>query len=385
MVQLALIVDDSKTARLLLRKMLERHHIPVAMVESGEEALEYLLTNTPDMIFMDHMMPGMDGFAAVKAIKSDPEKSSIPIIMHTTKQGDIYVGQARALGAIDILAKPASDQDLISVLGRVKRAAVQDRSAADFIATVPSMPTVSIDSALELGNNPVAASTSTSGDNAGLADTVASFDRQNTQHTFLGTVRQWLVVVIWLVPSLWLLNLYFTQQQALQGFQQQQVALFKSVEWLLNKQSAYDYGELPMAGARLELLKALIPKLELAGFKGVVRLEGHTGDFCLSQIPLDDGSEMLMLPRPELPMTDCDVIGVSKTRARALSIEQSSAFLKFLQSLKSQSTDIRVELAAYGDSAPRLSYPDNIEGVTTGDWNAIALDNNRVQYVLIAE
>ena len=84
-------------------------------------------------------------------------------------------------------------------------------------------------------------------------------------------------------------------------------------------------------------------------------------------------------------MTACDVIGVSKTRAQALSIEPSSAFLNFQQSLESQDADIRVELAAYGDSTPRLSYPDNIEGVTTGDWNAIALDNNRVQYVLIAE
>jgi CheY-like chemotaxis protein len=73
-VQLALIVDDSKTARLMLHRMLDKLHIPTAMVESGEEALEYLKNNRPDVIFMDHMMPGMDGFEAVKAIKSDPEK-----------------------------------------------------------------------------------------------------------------------------------------------------------------------------------------------------------------------------------------------------------------------------------------------------------------------
>ena len=116
----ALIVDDSKTSRVVLRKMLAKIGIDVDMVESGEEALEYLNDNHPSMIFMDHMMPGMDGFATVKAIKADTEKATIPIVMHTTKQGDIYVGQARALGAVDILTKPASSKELQRVLDQVE-------------------------------------------------------------------------------------------------------------------------------------------------------------------------------------------------------------------------------------------------------------------------
>jgi CheY-like chemotaxis protein len=384
LVKLALIVDDSKSARLLLRKKLQRHHIPVEMVESGEETLEYLKTNTPDVIFMDHMMPGMDGFAAVKAIKSNPLKSFIPIIMHTTKQGDIYVGQARALGAMAILPKPASDQDLVLVLNQVKVATEQNGTVTGSIEALSSASKVDINS---LSNTSISSALPpSSADSAILVDRSSStLVLENDQPPFLGTFRQWMVAVIWLLPSLWLLNLYFTQQQALQVSEQRQAAFVKSIEWLLNQRQSYDYGELPMAGERLEMLEALLPKLKQSGFKGVIRLEGHTGDFCLSQVVAADGSEVLMLPDPALPMTACDLIGFSKSKAQALSIGQSPAFLNFQQSLKLQDANIRVELAAYGDSTPRLPYPNSIEGVTTGDWNAIALDNNRILYVLISE
>ena len=54
---LALVVDDSKSARLVLKRMLERHALHVDTVESAAEALDYLLHNRPDVIFMDYMMP----------------------------------------------------------------------------------------------------------------------------------------------------------------------------------------------------------------------------------------------------------------------------------------------------------------------------------------
>ncbi|UCE77836.1 MAG: response regulator, partial [Gammaproteobacteria bacterium] len=57
----ALVVDDSKSARLVLRRMLEKHGIAVETVESARAALDFLGNQRPDVIFMDHMMPGMDG------------------------------------------------------------------------------------------------------------------------------------------------------------------------------------------------------------------------------------------------------------------------------------------------------------------------------------
>lgn len=100
-----LIVDDSKTAQVRLRKMLERFDLEVDTVLSAEEALGYLSYRQPAVIFLDHHMEGMDGLEALKIIKSNPGTALIPVIMYTSEQGDVYVGQARALGAIDILGK----------------------------------------------------------------------------------------------------------------------------------------------------------------------------------------------------------------------------------------------------------------------------------------
>ena len=74
----ALIVDDSKSARVVLKKLLETHELSVDTVESAELALDYLTEHRPDVIFMDHLMPGMDGFEAVSAIKRNPTTATIP-------------------------------------------------------------------------------------------------------------------------------------------------------------------------------------------------------------------------------------------------------------------------------------------------------------------
>ena len=65
-----------------------------------EQALDYLTHQQPDVIFMDHLMPGMDGFQAVQAIKNNPRTATIPIMMYTSQEGELYLSQARALGAI---------------------------------------------------------------------------------------------------------------------------------------------------------------------------------------------------------------------------------------------------------------------------------------------
>jgi CheY-like chemotaxis protein len=98
----ALIVDDSKSARLLLARVLEKYEIDVDSAESAEAAIEHLGSNRPDVIFMDHLMPGMDGLQAVQAIKNNPRTGTIPIMMYTSQEGELYLGQARALGALEV-------------------------------------------------------------------------------------------------------------------------------------------------------------------------------------------------------------------------------------------------------------------------------------------
>ncbi len=112
----ALVVDDSRSARLVLRRMLEKYGLAVDTVESAGLALDFLTRNRPDVIFMDHMMPGMDGFEAVRAIKNNPATATIPVMMYTSKGGDLYLGQARALGAVGVLPKTVAPAELFSSL-----------------------------------------------------------------------------------------------------------------------------------------------------------------------------------------------------------------------------------------------------------------------------
>lgn len=112
----ALIVDDSRSARVILSRMLEQHGLAVDTAESAEQALEFLQQHRPDVIFMDHLMPGMDGFQAVQAIKSDPQTATIPLMMYTSQEGEVYVSQARALGAVGVLPKTVRPVDVSRVL-----------------------------------------------------------------------------------------------------------------------------------------------------------------------------------------------------------------------------------------------------------------------------
>src|ERR1700759_4637836 len=108
----ALIVDDSKSARLFLARMLEKYELDVDNAENAEAAIEYLASHRPDVIFMDHLMPGMDGFQAVQAIKNNPLTATIPIMMYTSQEGELYLSQARALGALGVLPKQTKHTDV---------------------------------------------------------------------------------------------------------------------------------------------------------------------------------------------------------------------------------------------------------------------------------
>ena len=131
----ALIVDDSKTARLFLARALEKYDIDVDSAESAEAAIQYLSSNRPDVIFMDHLMPGMDGFQAVQAIKNDARFATIPIMMYTSQEGELYLGQARALGAVGVLPKQIKPTDVSKVLFQLHL--VPDRRSSEQSSFTP--------------------------------------------------------------------------------------------------------------------------------------------------------------------------------------------------------------------------------------------------------
>lgn len=113
----ALLVDDSKVARFALSKILEHRDMEVNMASSAEEALDFLSKNTlPDVIFMDHLMPGMNGVEAAKAIKSNPDTAGIPIIMCTSKKSSSFTDEAKNFGIYSILSKPPQSEGLSLML-----------------------------------------------------------------------------------------------------------------------------------------------------------------------------------------------------------------------------------------------------------------------------
>ncbi|MDX1453590.1 MAG: response regulator [Oleiphilaceae bacterium] len=107
----AMLVDDSKVARFALSKLLEKLNLQVKMAGSAEEALDALRGGEkPDVIFMDHLMPGMNGVEATKEIKMNPETSEIPVIMCTSKKSEEFNDDAMNYGIYGVLTKPAEAQ-----------------------------------------------------------------------------------------------------------------------------------------------------------------------------------------------------------------------------------------------------------------------------------
>lgn len=113
----ALVVDDSKVGRLTMTKKLEALGIQVQLAESGQEALDHLERTRPDMIFMDHQMPGMDGFETTRRIKSSHATRHIPVIVISGNEGPDFLRQAREAGALDAIVKPPATEALEQIIG----------------------------------------------------------------------------------------------------------------------------------------------------------------------------------------------------------------------------------------------------------------------------
>lgn len=115
-VKSALVVDDSKSARFALRRYLEGHQYKVETAEGAEEAFRFLKSNRPDVIFLDHIMPGIDGFDALRTLKADAGLTSIPVVICSSNEGPDFNNQARNSGASGVLQKPPNPEQLTRIL-----------------------------------------------------------------------------------------------------------------------------------------------------------------------------------------------------------------------------------------------------------------------------
>jgi signal transduction histidine kinase/CheY-like chemotaxis protein len=114
-----LVVDDEEPVRDLMQRFLVKEGFRVVTAPGGEEGLRLARELKPDAITLDVMMPGMDGWAVLAALKADPETADIPVVMVTIVD-DKNMGYA--LGATDYLTKPVDRNRLLAILERYRRA-----------------------------------------------------------------------------------------------------------------------------------------------------------------------------------------------------------------------------------------------------------------------
>ena len=432
----ALIVDDSKTARVVLKQILETHALDVDTAESAETALEYLNDHRPDVIFMDHLMPGMDGFQAVAAIKKNPETATIPIMMYTSQKGEVYVGQARALGAVGVLPKQVEAVEVSNVLRSLRvidDADDQPSAAEERPATGEELPDLAaldhdlramiqdlFDEQRAILRRDLLDSYETIASRVAdqirepetnTSENAADSDSRTIPGVIQAAVAALVVVVIvfgwlyWQREQGWqearrqnaaLVQALETQQaieaqsvietqRRLDSFQQSIGSTFLSaldaVEWGINQDAQYAYNEMPLSDIRLEQFEEATAKLMNLGFSGEVRIETHIGEFCL----VDGGPAGLQPASGSVSATQCDQVGPDASESLEAGAQQSVAFANFINVTQEQTQgSIRYNVVSMGTSAPLLGYPALTE-ITAQEWNEIAAANNRIEVNLIPE
>jgi len=112
-VALILIVDDSPTDVHVMQQALEKGGFSTAAAADGDEAIRKARELRPDLILMDIVMPGLNGFQATRELSSDPQTRSIPVIMVTSKAQESDRVWGLRQGAVDYLVKPVSAEQRV--------------------------------------------------------------------------------------------------------------------------------------------------------------------------------------------------------------------------------------------------------------------------------
>ena len=113
-VKKVLVVDDSPTERHVLVELLTRNGNQVITAESGEEGIEKAKSELPDLVLMDVVMPGLNGYQATRTLTRDETTKHIPIIVCTSKGQETDKIWGLRQGALDYLVKPVNGEELLS-------------------------------------------------------------------------------------------------------------------------------------------------------------------------------------------------------------------------------------------------------------------------------
>ena len=119
MTQKILIVDDEPNIVVPLQFLMERNGYETVVAQSGEEALEMISKEHPDLILLDIMLPGIDGFEVCEIVKLKPEWKGIKIIFLTAKGRDVDIAKGMVLGADEYVTKPFSNKQIVESVKRL--------------------------------------------------------------------------------------------------------------------------------------------------------------------------------------------------------------------------------------------------------------------------
>lgn len=111
-----MVIDDSKTIRKTAEEYLIEFGHEVVLADNGYDALSVIVDLKPDVVFLDIMMPKLDGYQTCALVKHNHEYKDIPVIMLSSKDGVYDKAKARVVGADDYITKPFSPDDLLKVI-----------------------------------------------------------------------------------------------------------------------------------------------------------------------------------------------------------------------------------------------------------------------------
>jgi CheY-like chemotaxis protein len=418
----ALIVDDSRSARIFLARILEKHDIGVDSVESAEAAIGYLASRRPDVIFMDHMMPGMDGFQAVKAIKNDPRTATIPILMYTSQEGELYLGQARALGAVGVLPKQIKPADVSKVLYQLHL--VTDRrneeqtsfkpleaqipplaDAPPRQAHPPAAPPAGIAGMPEPDSFPALRRWLQASLEAQTDRIAAEVSAQLLPARRASTRVAWLagLTAVACAATLVAAGFWWGDHVRLQTARAELTLLRQAVASHppappvaaqplpagaapapslssppLPKPLVLQvpYGADALGGSRLTVIRRMLNRLAADHVTGVVQIRIFAGRFCLKGDPVNGYA----LAPGKTPFAQCDVVGNPADDALPPAQRMPLALANLIAGIRDSTRGALDVETSVGDPASlRTPYPPVTDELTAGEWNRAGKANNRVE------